>query len=173
MNDWAKVSMLLATGLAGVVTGALAFVSFADTRTLLQLCDAPAAPKTSSAEGSEAADRKSEEAKDTALVKTVFSSWWPNGRDLMVPLLSLTTIAHVSAYVLTEEKEWAIGGSAIALIGPYTGIVLGEDIGALRKADSKGTRAITQRFCALHHVRLVAALSGFTVALCTLAKKRE
>ena len=135
---------LFATFMAGLVAGAMTFVSAVDTRTLLEL--------------------------DEPSVKKIFPVWWPFGKQLMVPLLGITTFSHVLAFVSSSNVAWLISGSFIMLIGIFTGVVLREDIAVLRKASSTETRSITAHFCMYHHFRLFFSIIGFVIALVTLSK---
>lgn len=56
----------------------------------------------------------------------------------------------------------------LGCIGPYTGIVLGEDIEALRKSNCEEVEETTRRFCRMHHLRLLAAGVGFGLSLVAL-----
>ena len=142
-------STLAATGLAGIVTGALAFVSAVDTRTLLKLADS----------GQE------------RVLQQLFPIWWPNGRDLMLPLLLVTAAAHGWAFGATRDQAWLGTGGLVLAIAPYTKFVLGEDIAKLRAATSQDVQQITHSFCFWHHPRLLMALGAFGCSLLTLAKR--
>ena len=144
-NKWPAIA---ATGLAGVITGCLTFVSAVDVRSFLTHVAS----------------------KDTKIIQQHFPVWWPNGRDLMVPLLISSTLAHASAFWTTANRNWAISGVIIMLIGPYTAMVLGEDIETLRKAEDSEVAKTAKRFCNLHHFRLVMALAGFGLSLVGLAE---
>eukprot|EP01129_Flabellula_baltica_P009102 TRINITY_DN3660_c0_g1_i3.p2 TRINITY_DN3660_c0_g1~~TRINITY_DN3660_c0_g1_i3.p2 ORF type:complete len:148 (+),score=24.08 TRINITY_DN3660_c0_g1_i3:567-1010(+) len=147
MNTTTSIK-LAACGLAGIATGALAFVSFVDTRTILNFID-----------------------KDnTDIIKTWFPIWWPNGRDFMVSVLGLTTTTHLAAQYLTEDKTYFMTAALIASIGIYTHFVLGEDIEGLRKADKGNVKEMARRFCLLHHLRLLFAIGGFSGSLYLLVK---
>ena len=143
-NKWPAIA---ATGLAGIITGCLTFVSFVDVRSFLTHVDN----------------------KDTKIIQAHFPIWWPNGRDLMVPLLLSSTLAHGGAFWTTSNRNWAVSGILLMLIGPYTGAVLGEDIETLRQAESSQVAETARRFCNLHHVRLVMAAAGFSLSLLSLA----
>lgn len=135
-----------AVGLAGVTAGALAFVSAVDVRVLL---------------------RAAKDDKDEYL-REHFALWWPAGRDYMVPLASLATLAHGGAYAATGDSTWLVGCGAIGVIGPYTGLVMGGDIKALRGKDGEGAgdvKQATRRFCARHHVRTLLALGALGTSL--------
>lgn len=143
-----KYSTIAATGLAGITTGCLTFVSAVDVRTLLTHV----------------------EQDSIDLIKKQFAVWWPCGRDLMVPLVSLCSVSHGTAYAVTKQNRWLISGLLLFSIGPYTGLVLGEDIGTLRKAESTQVAETTRRFCALHHVRTVLAMTAFAMSLVGLTE---
>ena len=139
---------ILGTALAGVATGCLTFVSFVDVRSFLTHVKE---------------DR-------TKLIQDHFPVWWPYGRDLMVPLIFSGTLSNLTAYYQTKNVKFAITSGLILFIGPYTGIVLREDIEALRKSDPVNVAETARRFCNLHHVRLVAAATGFGFALMALVE---
>jgi uncharacterized membrane protein len=143
-----KWAALVATGFAGIVTGCLTFVSAVDTRSFLAHV---------------------KEKPTTHLAKQHFEVWWPYGRDLMVPLLGTTALAQIAAWVLSSNKSWIISGTCLFLVGPYTAIVLGEDIEKLRASTTEEVAETTKRFCNLHHVRTVLAAIGFGLSLVTLA----
>lgn len=142
-----KTAAILGTACAGVATGCLTFVSFVDVRSFLTHVKE---------------DR-------IAMIQDHFPVWWPCGRDLMVPVILGGTISNLTAYFQTKNIHFAITSGLICLIGPYTGFVLGEDIEALRKSDPVDVAETARRFCNLHHVRLVAAATGFGFALTALA----
>ena len=142
------LSALFGTAMAGVATGSLAFGSFVDVRSFLEHV------KT----------------HKTSLIQQHFSVWWPFGRDYMVPVLVCGTVANITAYVQTSHVNFAYAAGLIALIAPYTSIILGEDIEALRKSNVKEVAATTKRFCQLHHPRLVIAATAFGLALVALAE---
>ena len=96
--------------------------------------------------------------------------WWPFGKQLMVPLLGVTTVSHGLAFVSSSNVAWLVSGSCIVSIGVFTGVVLREDITALRKANTTETKSITTHFCNYHHFRLILSFIGFTIALITLSK---
>jgi hypothetical protein len=169
-NKWPAIA---ATGIAGVITGCLTFVSAVDARSFLAHVKG---------------DQKN---NNTDIIQRHFPIWWPNGRDLMVPLIAASTLCHGWAYYsysystkstttsttsnntnITHPNNlnWAISGLLLMLIGPYTAVVLGEDIETLRKADSTEVEETTKRFCRLHHVRLVLAVAGFGLSLFGLAE---
>ena len=83
----------------------------------------------------------------------------------MLPLIVTTFVSHVAAYFATGELTWLLSGGIAMSIGPYTGVILGEDIAALRAADSKGVGEITRRFCRLHHPRTIIGLTAFVINL--------
>ncbi|CAJ1962282.1 unnamed protein product [Cylindrotheca closterium] len=142
-----KLAAILGTAFAGVATGCLTFVSFVDVRSFLTHVEE---------------DR-------TKMIQDHFPVWWPYGRDLMVPVLLAGTISNLTAYYQTKDIKFAITSGLICFVGPYTGIVLGEDIETLRKSDPADVAETTRRFCNLHHVRLVVAATGFGFALTALA----
>lgn len=147
MAKWAAMS---ATAVAGIATGALAFASAVDVRTLLQHFhdDADVASK---------------------MVQYHFPVWWPNGRDFMVPVVISGVITNLWAYRAVADTRFALTAGLIGFLGPYTALVLGEDIETLRSSKSDRVEVTTRRFCWLHHVRLAVAATGFCVALSALA----
>lgn len=103
-------------------------------------------------------------------VKRDFPVWWPCGKQLIAPLVGATTVSHGLAFVMSSNTNWLISGLSIIAIGPYTAVMLREDIAALRKASTIETRGITAHFYLYHHFRLVLAVVGFGVSLLTLSK---
>lgn len=148
-GKWAAIA---ATSLAGLMTGALAFVSAVDVRSFLKHVE-------------------SEEGK--ALARQHFQVWWPYGRDFMVPLVGAAATANAVAWRMTKDKAWAVSGLLVFLVGPYTAIILMEDINKLSNSSGEELKEVTVRFCMLHHVRTVLAASGFGVALFSLAELRD
>lgn len=145
-SKWAAI---VATGLAGLVTGSLAFASAVDVRSF----------KT-----------HIQDEVGTNLARNHFMVWWPYGRDWMVPLNLATSVAFGVAWKMTKKNAWAAAGVCISLIGPYTKVILMEDINALRDASSGKVKETATRFCNRHHVRLVMAAAGFITALINLAE---
>lgn len=91
-----KWAAIVASGLAGVVTGSLAFASAVDVRAIMF------------------------HVKDevgTNLARNHFVVWWPYGAQWMVPLLSATSISFGVAWKMTKKSAWASAGIGIALIG--------------------------------------------------------
>ena len=173
------VAALIATGLAGLVSGSLAFGSFVDTRTLMALVHGE----------TDAAKRK----RNTDFIaSTYFPVWWPNGRDWMAPLLMASSVAHFLTYYcipssksipagsattsdcpcqFTGNMSWIYSGLMLFGIAPYTAFVLGEDIEALRnasKTSSDEVAAKVKSFCTLHHARTVMAAWAFGLSLLSL-----
>ncbi len=155
-SDGATAATVCATALAGLAAGSMAFASAVDVRGLLRHV----------------------RAKHNDLIRTHFQLWWPCGRDWMVPLIGANAVAHVVAYAATKDTAWLAGGAAVAAIGPYTGLVLGKDIGALRKDaapegddenDTEFSKTVTH-FCNMHHVRTGLAFAGFASGLAALTR---
>jgi hypothetical protein len=144
-SKWAAV---VATALAGTLTGSLAFVSFVDVRSFMKHVSDP---------------------EGTEIARLHFQVWWPYGRDWMAPLVGSAAIAHAVAWRMTKQASWAAAGLCVFLVGPYTALILGEDIETLRKSSGGEVKETTERFCRLHHVRLGLAGAGFFVALVGLA----
>ena len=150
MSDYAKFFAIAATAFAGIVMGCLTFVSFVDVRSFIMHLNN----------------------KKIELIQMHFPIWWPCGRDLMVPLLGCGTLCNAfAAYYYYPSINFVVSSTLLALIGPYTKFVLGEDIETLRKLSNPSQIDETaRRFCNLHHVRLVAATIAFGFALVALAE---
>ena len=148
MSSYKQLSGILATATAGIVAGCLTFVSFVDTRSFLSHV----------------------KNKDSDLIKSHFAIWWPCGRDLMKPLLLSGVICNAIAYRTTRHVNFAATASLLACIGPYTAVVLGEDIESLRKSSCREVEETTYHFCKMHHLRLVAAGAGFGLSLLALSE---
>jgi hypothetical protein len=146
-----KCIVIMATALAGVCTGSLAFVSFVDARSFLHHVST----------------------NNHELVRKHFPVWWPNGRDYMVPLLGTTALANLIAWRTTGKESWGYAALAICGIVPYTVLVLGEDIEALRRSNEKKVAQTTQRFCSRHHARLGMAVIGFGMSLFGLTEFKD
>lgn len=143
-----KLPAIAAVAFAGVATGCLAFVSAVDVRSFLVHV---------------------ENAK-TDLLRDHFRIWWPNGRDLIVPVLLGGLTSNFWAFRVTGDVNFAYAAGLLGCIGPYTGIVLGEDIEALRGSSGEEVKETAERFCRLHHLRLVASALGFGLSLMALAE---
>lgn len=130
-----SASEAVAIASAGVMAGCLTFGSFVDTRAINLLVDAG----------------------EEATVRRFFQTWWPCGRDLMVPMILITSGSHAVAFAATRNPGWLATAGAIISIGPYTALVLGEDIAALRAAETSEVATTARRFCRLHHPRTVMA----------------
>lgn len=144
----AAANRLVATALAGVTTGALTFGSFVDVPTLLHLV----------------------ETNDLETLKRFFPAWWPHGRHMMVGMIGLGTAAHALAYHQSGNKTWLWTSALLFSLLPYTALVMGKEIQALREG-SGDVAANTRSFCSKHHVRLVIAGTAFSMSLCALLRK--
>jgi hypothetical protein len=177
------VAAVLATGLAGLVAGSLAFASFVDVRTLLQM--------VGSDNDNDTTDKDVEQKKKKKNIETVahfFPAFWPNGRDWMVPLLGAASLAHFATYYLLpksntgccgsnsaghDKMSWLYAGLAIFGIAPYTKLYMGSDIATLcdntdkRLTDEQVAEA-TRMFCQKHHVRTVVAMAAFSLSLVSI-----
>lgn len=149
LSSGGKFAGIVATGLSGVVLGCLTFVSLVETPTFLELLE--------------------EKKKRSELVKEYFGIWWPHGKSLMVPLLVSSTVANGITWTMTRDVLWGVAGFCMAIIGPYTHIVLMEDIEHIRKPDSTQIVETTKEFCRYHHVRTIMAMIGFGISLFGLA----
>ena len=145
-ND--KLSAVAATACSGLATGCLLFVSAVDVRSFV----------------------KHIKDKDTNIIQRHFPVWWPNGRDLMVPLALSGTAANSLAFFQTQNRHFAISAGLMFSLLPYTAIVLGEDIDALRQSNPTKVEEKTIRFGNLHHVRTLAAALAFGLSLVALAE---
>ena len=76
----------------------------------------------------------------------------------MVPLIGCTALANAAAYYAAKDRLWVSAGLLTFLIGPHTGLVLGEDTEKLRNSSTKEVAESTKRFCLLHHARLELGL---------------
>ena len=143
-NKWIA---MIAAGFSGIVAGSMAFVSAVDTRSFRKHVET------------------NDDEEDSDLAVRHFQVWWPCGRDFMVPLIGCTALANGAAYYATKDRLWVSAGLLTFLIGPYTALVLGEDIEKLRNSSTKEVAETTKRFCLLHHARLGLGLAGFGLAL--------
>jgi hypothetical protein len=145
------LAVSIATAFSGLCAGAMSFVSFVDCRSFVDHL----------------------QKQNTDLVVAHFQVWWPNGRDLMVPLIGCNIVSHAAAWVLTRDKVWIVSAACLGMIGPYTKIVLGEDIQALRSSSKAEVDITAKRFCKLHHARLAMASAGFFLALFGMGQQFE
>lgn len=144
-GKWLAVT---ATGLAGLTAGGLMFLSLVDAPSFI----------------GHIRDRN-----DTQLILNHFPIWWPHGRNLMVPLIVVGSLANAAAYKVTSHRNWAWSGLLIFSLAPFTKLLMGEDIETLRHADPSQVATTTIRFCNLHHIRTVLSLAGFGFSLIGLA----
>jgi len=105
---------------------------------------------------------------DEVTLRSLFPVWWPNGRDLMLPLLMVTSTFRAAAYWVSDRKGWLYTGATVFGIAPYTKFVLGENIVKLRQADSQEVCKTARRFSLLHHPRLAAVLLAYGGSLAML-----
>lgn len=139
------------SALAGITTGALAFVSAVDVRSLLRLLAT----------------------EDEIIVHRWFRAWWPNGRDFMLPLILSTIAVEGAAFYQSREPEHLCAAVLTSLIGFYTRIVMHASIEELRHTGTTRPANVVlsmRRFCAMHHVRLVLAMLALGCALRGLTK---
>jgi len=88
----------------------------------------------------------------------------------MVTLLGAATLAHGAAWHTNgRDQTWAITGVCLFLIGPWTTLVLMEDIDKLRSSSTNQVAETTSRFCRLHHVRTALAAAAFGISLVNLS----
>lgn len=133
----------LAIASSGLVSGALLFVSFVETRVILN-----------------AVSRG-----DDAFLRAFFPIWWPYGRDLMAPLVGSSLVANAFAWYKSGTTSHAVAAGTMLFILVWTKVVLGEDIAALRAAGPAGVFDSAKSFCFKHHVRAVIALGSFLWSL--------
>ena len=138
---------------SGITTGFLTAVTFLDVRTFKALVAK----------------------KDADTIKKLFPIWWPFGKSFMVPSLAFNLITHLGTYALTRNKLWILTGCIIASIGPYTGIVMSEDIETLRgnkkEIMDEDVFSFTNSFCKLHYPRMFLALFSFGTSLFLITNK--
>ena len=169
-----KWSAILGVGCAGIATGALTFVSFVDVRSFLNhISDNNKNKKKNDSitggKEKEEEEQKERKQKGIELIQTHFPIWWPNGRDLMITVILSSLTTNLYAFSQTKDKRFIITATCVGFLGPYTGLILGEDIENLRQSQPKEVERTTRRFCNLHHVRLLSAAIGFGVGLTALA----
>ena len=144
---------ITATLASGVVTGFLSGVTFLDVRTFNALVAK----------------------KDAETIKTVFPIWWPFGRSFMVPALALNLCSHLATFAVTKNKLWILTGCVIASIGPWTALVMKEDIETLRgnknEIEDDDVFNFTKSFCRAHHPRLGLALFSFVTSVLIVTKQ--
>jgi hypothetical protein len=88
----------------------------------------------------------------------------------MLPMLFSSVLSNLVAYRMTSDGKFAIGAALLGCIGPYTGVVLKEDIELLRSESCEEVKETTKGFCRLHHFRFVVAGVGFGLSLVGLAE---
>jgi hypothetical protein len=74
-------------------------------------------------------------------------------------------LSHLAAWYLTGQSTWIWSGALIGLIGPYTAVVLREDIDKLRHSSTAEVVSTTRRFCNLHPVRLGMSATAFALTM--------
>ena len=128
---------------SGVVTGFLSAVSFLDVPTF----------KTLVAK------------KEAETIVRLFPIWWPYGKRFMVPALAANLCVHLGSYAVTGNRLWLLTGAVIVSIGPWTVLVMTEDIETLRgnkqEVTDEDVYSFTTSFCRAHHPRLALALFSF------------
>lgn len=137
---------------AGIICGFLTCVTFLACRTFRALVDK----------------------KDADTIKKLFPVWWPFGKAFMVPALLTTAALHLLTFAVGGCSGWIATGCLLAAIGPYTGIIMNEDISALRGKSDKDLTSdeavygFARSFCAAHQLRLFAAATAFVADLALL-----
>ena len=138
---------------SGVVTGFLSGVTFLDVRTFNSLVAK----------------------KDAETIKKVFAVWWPFGKSFMVPALAFNLCTHLGSYAVTQNKLWILTGCVISSIGPWTALVMKEDIETLRgnkkEISDEDVYSFTKSFCRAHHPRLGLALFSFVSSVLIITKQ--
>jgi Domain of unknown function (DUF1772) len=142
------IAAIVATGLAGLVAGSLSFGSFVDVRTLLHLVR----DDDNDDDDDETVNAETKQ-KNIDTVAHLFPVLWPFGRDWMVPLMAVTSVAHFGTYYFccsskttttsccggnsknhhmssssSSSLSWLYSGLAILSILPYTKLIMGQDI---------------------------------------------
>ena len=140
----------LAICTSGAIMGCMTFCSLVDVPTFQQLV----------------------KEKDAKTIKRVFQIWWPNGRNCMVPLIATNFVTHAIAYWYSGHILWLMSGLTSSTIGAYTVLVLGEDIQALREANTDDLLETASRFCRLHHARFFIGLTGFILSISALGMSK-
>lgn len=146
MSDRAELWKVAATVLSGTLAGALAFVSFADAPVLHKLAR-----------------------EDEGMTKRFFAVWWPTAANMMAPLVAVAAGSNLLAYAASSDRVWLATGVGVALILPYTFLVMGGDIATLRQPEAKNVAPAVSRFTFRHHLRTVAATVVFGVCVKQLA----
>ena len=85
----------------------------------------------------------------------------------MVPLGLAATASNIILYYLKGGYHNLVAAGLVGLIIPWTIVLMGEDIEALRAAKTaKGDRYKSiKTFCIRHHVRPILATSAFVISL--------
>jgi hypothetical protein len=143
-----KLSAILATASTGLIAGCLTFASFVDVRSFLSHV----------------------KHSQTDLLQSHFAIWLPHGRDLMIPLILSSVASSTLAYRFSKHANFAYAALLIGCISPYTRIVMGDDTAALKDSSCEAVGERTERYCKLHHLRLVVAGVGFGLSLVALAE---
>jgi hypothetical protein len=141
--------------LNGTSFGALLFVGAVDARTFLALADK----------------------KDAAVSATIFRHflpiWWPNGRDMMLPLGVIALLANVKAYFHPKTKStkhyWLVPTATHGLILGWTGLVMSESIRKLLEGKEGEVSSVVRTFCYLHMPRILFAGVGMVFSTLALA----
>jgi hypothetical protein len=101
--------------------------------------------------------------------------WWPFGKAFMVPNVAFNALVHLGTYYVTNEKLRILPACLIGSIGPYTGLVMMEDIDTLmgkkQKIEDDDVYSFTKSFCKAHYPRLLLALVAFGTDLYLMANK--
>lgn len=93
---------------------------------------------------------------DGKTITKIFEKWWPAGKGLMMPMLTLGVGAQGWAWWegRKETRRWlyALSGVCLGGIGVWTGAVMKGDINKLMYGVR--TEAVVNSFFKLHNVRL-------------------
>lgn len=105
-------------------------------------------------------------------VESIFSVWWPKGRNLMVPLILSSTTLNLLTYFAKNPEQRSkshlvIAAASLALL-PYTKLVMGKAIESLQEVSVSQRPEVIQKvetFGNLHHVRTALSIGLFSMAL--------
>jgi hypothetical protein len=148
----------ITSALNGTVFGTLLFGGFVDCRTLNQLVFA-----------------KVPDENVAQALSVGFSLWWPNGANLMIPLIATGVGLNAFAYFKSKNSLWLLSlGSQISILA-WTALVMAKDIKTLMSAASlsigpSDLRDSILSFSSLHVVRIVLAAVGALAGNMALAQ---
>eukprot|EP00122_Pirum_gemmata_P001730 Pgem_evm3s1559 len=126
---------ILPVVLNGCLTGAMMWVSTVEVPMLLQLANS----------------------QSIDVVRAVFQTWWPLGKQTMLRLLPVSVLANVFVGYCEKKPAYFASAALVGGIGAWTGcFMMDSTIAPLM--EGVGNVACLRKFCNLHHPRIVVVI---------------